>query len=409
MFDPACPGDPDVALAGNVGALYNLEGAQVEPTAGYWTLGFTPELIRVVPVVHVVNLAASDPQFSVPRYPNQQAVLDWELEELVQLESLRDDPTQIAGGFAVPPPPGLDPIFADTARRPLSRFLSLDPPPFGAIFNIGSRPQQPLDNINQQHLRLGNVPPLVTTGRQLARMFQDETPGLAHRHALNYLLYKRVFVGDAISPPRQARIWMALDVTIYSALIAAWYYKWVHDVSSHSYRQRPYEYDRNQRIRVLYDDFVDDLGEFNKCARTAPCPSPGTPRHPAYPSGHSTYSAAASEILAYFFPEERMELENLADNIGTARLWAGVHWRSDHIAGRRIGLAVAELVKRQLRQDCVPPVSDVLLQTPTHADLRQIAELRNRACVMDQDVLPTQRTVPFEECAPPDASNLRAI
>ena len=47
--------------------------------------------------------------------------------------------------------------------------------------------------------------------------------------------------------------------------------------------------------------------------------SPGTPRHPAYPSGHSTYSGAASEILSFFFPDYRADLDRLADNIGIAR------------------------------------------------------------------------------------------
>jgi len=66
-------------------------------------------------------------------------------------------------------------------------------------------------------------------------------------------------------------------------------------------------------------------------------PTPGTPRHPAYPSGHSTYSAAAAFTLIAFFPQYAEDLLRLADNTGVARLWAGVHWRSDHI--RPVGWA----------------------------------------------------------------------
>jgi hypothetical protein len=77
-------------------------------------------------------------------------------------------------------------------------------------------------------------------------------------------------------------------------------------------------------------------------------PTPGTPRHPAYPSGHSTYSAAAAFTLIAFFPQYAEDLLRLADNTGVARLWAGVHWRSDHTFGQLVGRAVAELIINQL-------------------------------------------------------------
>jgi len=77
-------------------------------------------------------------------------------------------------------------------------------------------------------------------------------------------------------------------------------------------------------------------------------PTPGTPRHPAYPSGHSTYSAAAAFTLIAFFPQYAEDLLRLADNTGVARLWAGVHWRTDHTFGQLVGRAVAELIVNQL-------------------------------------------------------------
>ena len=87
-------------------------------------------------------------------------------------------------------------------------------------------------------------------------------------------------------------------------------------------------------------------------------PSPGTPRHPAYPSGHSTYGAAASELLAWFFPDYREELNRLADNTGMGRLWAGIHYRSDHIQGRRLGRTVACMVIAQLEGSYIPRTPD---------------------------------------------------
>jgi membrane-associated phospholipid phosphatase len=413
------PGD-----ARNPTARYRfLNGPQVEPTAGAWNFLPPP---RVVSILEVLALTAdSSSPFFIPEYPIEQSVLDWEIDELQWLEKHRDDPDVVDGDFSsVQSFPAAMPVeFRDADREPLSDFLQLDPPGFGAIFNISpdlpdGRPHFPIGNINQQHLRRpmvasGQIAPVVRTGRQLARMFQDETPGLVHRNALNYLLYKRF----KISPPRQARIWMALDVAIYSALTAAWFYKWLHPqrrsgstLLTHSYRQRPYEYDQNASFRVLYDDFVDDYGLYNKCARTGFCPSPGSPRHPAYPSGHSTYSAAASGVLAYFFPGEAAQFERLADNIGNARMWAGVHWRSDHIAGRCLGKAVAQLIIRQLQMNCVPVVdTDPETETqgpddsvPPHADVIQDAvKLFLSPCDPAQDQMDDQTTKPIPECGAP--------
>jgi hypothetical protein len=104
-----------------------------------------------------------------------------------------------------------------------------------------------------------------------------------------------------------------------------------------------------QRPESKVPDIVAQHSDFKDTSKT-----PGTPRHPAYPSGHSTYSAAASEILAYFFPQHRNQLERLADNIGVARLWAGVHWRSDHTFGQRLGRFVARLIIQQLELTPVP-------------------------------------------------------
>jgi hypothetical protein len=187
--------------------------------------------------------------------------------------------------------------------------------------------------------------PVILTGRELARYFESETPGLAHRLALNYLLPTTNW-----SPPRQALVWMALDVAIYSALAAAWYFKW-RGPAGVSRRPRPIECD--YRVSVLYNRAVDCDGDADGERRTMPTPSPGTPRHPAYPSGHSTYSAAASEVLSYFFPDYAGEFDDLADNAGLARLWAGIHWRSDHTAGQALGRFIARRLIKQIRYSCV--------------------------------------------------------
>src|SRR5829696_4469690 len=102
-------------------------------------------------------------------------------------------------------------------RQPISKLLNLTPPPIGAVL-VNRFPGEQI----------------IRTGRGMARAVESETPGLFHRHALNYLIGTRSW-----SPPRQALVWAALDVALASALQAAWYYKWVNPRTR--YRERPAE------------------------------------------------------------------------------------------------------------------------------------------------------------------------
>lgn len=286
---------------------YNLHGPQVEPKAACWGDNPTP--------LHTVTTSEITAAVTPPPYPTGAAANE-ELKELHELVLLRDDPTALHSST-----PGRE-------RRPLSFFLQLRPPALGAVYNT-LRPDSG---------------PVIATGRELARMFEAETPGLAHRQALSFLLKD-----SGWTPPRQARAWAALDIAIYSALLAAWHYKWNTGDLAISYRRRPWEADHT--LSILFDHAVNADGSGDGPLRHAPEPSPGTPRHPAYPSGHSTYSAAASEVLKALFPGYDTPLDDLADNIGLARLWAGIHWRSDHTFGQMVGRAIGQLVIAQLNAD----------------------------------------------------------
>jgi hypothetical protein len=52
-------------------------------------------------------------------------------------------------------------------------------------------------------------------------------------------------------------------------------------------------------------------------------------------------SSASAGILRRLFPDGRQALDDLARQAGEARLWAGIHYRSDVEAGQAIGEAVA--------------------------------------------------------------------
>ena len=67
------------------------------------------------------------------------------------------------------------------------------------------------------------------------------------------------------------------------------------------------------------------------------------PNFPSYPSNHSTFSTAKSEILAYLFPEHADFIRSVGKEAGDSRIWAGIHFPMDNVAGVNLGKSVAQL------------------------------------------------------------------
>jgi membrane-associated phospholipid phosphatase len=65
------------------------------------------------------------------------------------------------------------------------------------------------------------------------------------------------------------------------------------------------------------------------------------PSHPSYPSNHSTFSTAKSEVLAYLFPGHADFIRALGKEAGDSRIWGGIHYPMDNVAGVNLGKAVA--------------------------------------------------------------------
>lgn len=61
----------------------------------------------------------------------------------------------------------------------------------------------------------------------------------------------------------------------------------------------------------------------------------------SFPSGHSTWYRAASELLADLLPERRSRLLELGRHGGNSRVLCGMHYPSDVEAGQRLGAAAA--------------------------------------------------------------------
>jgi membrane-associated phospholipid phosphatase len=67
----------------------------------------------------------------------------------------------------------------------------------------------------------------------------------------------------------------------------------------------------------------------------------GLPNHPSYPSGHSCITAAYATIIASAFPEESVRLTAMVEEAGNSRIYAGLHYRFDCLAGQELGRRVA--------------------------------------------------------------------
>ncbi|MEB3200778.1 MAG: phosphatase PAP2 family protein [Synechococcaceae cyanobacterium] len=61
----------------------------------------------------------------------------------------------------------------------------------------------------------------------------------------------------------------------------------------------------------------------------------------SFPSGHSSWYAAASRLLADLMPERRERLLEIGQHGGTSRVLCGVHYPSDVLAAQRFGSAAA--------------------------------------------------------------------
>lgn len=68
----------------------------------------------------------------------------------------------------------------------------------------------------------------------------------------------------------------------------------------------------------------------------------GRPNFPSYPSAHSCLSSAAAGVLSTDFPSAKDALQAMVQQAGLARIYAGLHYRFDVVAGQTLGFSVAD-------------------------------------------------------------------
>jgi membrane-associated phospholipid phosphatase len=126
-------------------------------------------------------------------------------------------------------------------------------------------------------------------------------------------------------PPRAARAYALPFVTLYDVGIACWDAKYTY------WAIRPFQLD--SEIKPLFT----------------------TPNHPSYPAAHACVSVAVARVLGYLFPRDSEAFATLAGRAAESRIWAGIHYRSDIEAGRRLAIAVADKVIAHARDDGAEP------------------------------------------------------
>lgn len=77
----------------------------------------------------------------------------------------------------------------------------------------------------------------------------------------------------------------------------------------------------------------------------------GLPNFPAYVSGHSDFSAAASDVLSYLFPDGASYFAGQAQEAAMSRLYGGIHFPSDISAGFAHGKRIGDYTVRFAKGD----------------------------------------------------------
>jgi len=75
-------------------------------------------------------------------------------------------------------------------------------------------------------------------------------------------------------------------------------------------------------------------------------PAVRLPHDSSYPSGHTSSAFAAARVISVLRPDLADEAYSLARQVAVSRVYAGVHFPTDVIAGAQLGTQVAQLALR---------------------------------------------------------------
>ena len=123
------------------------------------------------------------------------------------------------------------------------------------------------------------------------------------------------------SEVRTARTFALLDMALHDAAVGCWEAKYFY------FNPRPSQISPDIKVMT------------------------GLPNFPSYVSGHSVFSAAAADVLSYLFPAGAADFKAQSQEAAMSRLYAGIHYRSDIVAGMSQGQRIGEYTVRFAKAD----------------------------------------------------------
>jgi membrane-associated phospholipid phosphatase len=160
-----------------------------------------------------------------------------------------------------------------------------------------------------------------THGNSGSAIWQQKPSSRPVHESIFYLSRKTLEYRLDNNPPRAARAFVLPFVTLYDIGIACWEAKYAY------WAIRPFQLDPD--VKPLF----------------------ATPNHPSYPAAHACASISATRMLGYLFPRDAEAFAALGERAAESRIWAGIHYRSDIVAGRQLAIAVVDKVIERAKQD----------------------------------------------------------
>ena len=141
-------------------------------------------------------------------------------------------------------------------------------------------------------------------------------------------------------------------LTALMALLSAWWVKGVVIAAAGAvadWRRRPRSVPWSALLAtaaLLLASLASGLlkDAFDRARPTLAEPLVSLPADASLPSGHAATAAAAAGVVALLHPRLRLPLAGLVAAIALSRVYLGVHYPSDVLAGAGLGLAIAWLV-----------------------------------------------------------------
>jgi hypothetical protein len=147
----------------------------------------------------------------------------------------------------------------------------------------------------------------------------------------NFASLRMFEAGLDANAPQAARIYAEMSVAQHDAIVACWNAKYTY------WYFRPVHMDKE--LGTLFP----------------------TPNYPSYPSGISCAATAIAEVIADEFPAYAATIRARATEAMESRIWAGIHFRHELVAGQEIGLAVAGKVMAYAEDGALAHTQNVAL------------------------------------------------